>query len=38
MKRKRISRKYSKKMFTRTAQWVHPKNVQHSPMRGGYRL
>jgi len=37
MKRSRISRKRSKKLFTKTAKRVHPKNGSFS-MRGGIRL
>jgi len=38
MKRCRMSRKASRKLFSRTAQYVHPKNVHNAPMRGGFRL
>lgn len=38
MKRHKMSRKASRKLFTRTAQYVHPKNVHSMPMRGGFRL
>lgn len=37
-KRKKLGRKASRKLFSRTAQYVHPKNVHNSPMRGGFRL
>ncbi len=36
-KRAKISRKYSKKLFTRTAKGVHPRNSVRA-MRGGIRL
>jgi hypothetical protein len=37
-KRQRISRKSSKKSFTKSAKRVHRKNGQGRPMRGGIRL
>lgn len=37
-RRKKMNRKKSRKLFSKTAQYVHPKNIAHSPMRGGYRL
>lgn len=37
MKRRKVSRRGSKRLFTRTAAMVHKKNVVH-PMRGGIRL
>lgn len=36
VKRSRIPQKASQKLFTRTAQRVHPKNLM-MPMRGGIR-
>ena len=36
--RKRLSDKKSRKLFTRTAMRVNPKNVAARPMRGGIRL
>lgn len=38
MKRRKIDRKKSEKLFTNTARAPHPKNTRHSVMRGGYRL
>lgn len=38
MKRKKLSRRGSKKLFTKTAQKVQKKNINPSPMRGGIRL
>lgn len=38
MKRKKVSMKVSKKMFTRTADRTHKKNFAPSPMRGGFSL
>lgn len=38
MKRKKISKKKSKKMFTKGAMKVHPKNLAPRPQRGGLRL
>jgi hypothetical protein len=35
---KKIPKKKSKKLFTNTAQSVHPKNTSIKPMRGGIRL
>ena len=37
-KRKRLSPRRSKKMFTKTAKRVHKKNGFGRPMRGGIRL
>lgn len=37
-KRKKLPKKYSKKIFTRNAKRVHKKNVRGNPMRGGIRL
>lgn len=37
-KRKRLSRKRSKKMFSRSASRTHKRNLSGSPMRGGIRL
>lgn len=37
-RRKKLSKKHSKRLFSKTAQYVHPKNVHSSPMRGGFRL
>lgn len=36
--RKSIPKKASKKLFTRTAKKVNPKNTNSRPMRGGIRL
>lgn len=36
--RKKISRKGSKRLFTKTAKGAHRKNIPSSPMRGGIRL
>lgn len=38
MRRQKMSRKGSEKLFTRTAKRVHPKNALGRPMRGGIRL
>lgn len=40
MKRKKLSNKGSKKLYTSTADQnhVHPKNVKAVPMRGGFRI
>lgn len=37
-KRRKMSRGSSRKLFSKTAQYIHPKNVHNSPMRGGFRL
>lgn len=37
-KRMAMSRKGSKRLFTRTAQKVNGKNFRGAPMRGGIRL
>lgn len=36
--RKRIPRKKSKRIFSRTARKVNKKNISPMPMRGGIRL
>lgn len=38
MKRMKMNRKKSKKMFSRTADRVHKKNFPNRVMRGGIRL
>jgi hypothetical protein len=38
MKRQKMNKKKSKKLFSKTADRTHPKNVQPPPMRGGIRL
>lgn len=37
-KGRRMSGKASRRSFTSAAQWIHPLNVHHLPMRGGFRL
>lgn len=37
MKRKPMSRRHSRKLFTKTASRTHRKNVRPVPMRGGIR-
>jgi len=37
-KRHKLSKKSSKKLFSKTAQYIHPKNIHGQPMRGGFRL
>lgn len=37
-KRSKMTKPRSKKLFTKTAKKVHPKNVRGTPMRGGIRL
>jgi len=37
-KRSKMSRKKSRKNFTKNAVRVHPKNTRGNPMRGGIRL
>lgn len=37
-KRRKLPNKKSKKIFTKTAKRVHPKNFAPRPMRGGIRL
>lgn len=34
----KMTRKGSRKLFSRTAQYIHPKNIHRQPMRGGFRL
>lgn len=36
-KRKKMKRAASRKLFRRTAEKVHPKNLRAVPMRGGIR-
>ena len=38
MRRNKINRETSKKMFTKSASRTHYKNLQDRPMRGGIRL
>jgi len=38
MKRRKMSRKASRRQFTKTASLTHRKNIQGNPMRGGIRL
>jgi len=38
MRRQKMSRSKSERLFTNTAKGTHPKNVQNAPMRGGIRL
>lgn len=38
MKRRKLSKKVSRNLFSKTAQYVHAKNVHRKPMRGGFRL
>lgn len=38
MKRHRVSRRKSKKMFTRGAKRTHKRNLRARPMRGGFRI
>lgn len=38
MKRRKLSRSGSKRLFTKTAKKVAKKNINPSPMRGGIRL
>lgn len=38
MRRSKMSNGSSRKLFTRTAQRVHPRNNNTLPMRGGIRL
>jgi len=37
-RRQKMSRKASRRQFSRVAQYIHPKNVHSTPMRGGWRL
>lgn len=36
--RKKLSKRGSGRLFTKTASNVHPKNYQPVPMRGGFRI
>lgn len=38
MKRQKMGNRQSRRLFTRTADKVHPRNMQGAPMRGGIRL
>lgn len=38
MKRQRVSKRFSKRVFRKTASNPHPKNVAAKSMRGGIRL
>lgn len=37
-KRHKLKNSHSKRLFTRTAERVNPRNSQGTPMRGGIRL
>ena len=37
-KRKKLSKKKSRRLFSKTAAKTHRKNVRAMPMRGGFRL
>lgn len=37
-KRMKLSKKHSRKMFTKHAKGTHRRNVVQNPMRGGIRL
>lgn len=37
-KRKKISKKRSKSLFSKTASRTNKKNITHNPMRGGIRM
>jgi len=37
-KRKHLSMRRSKRVFTNTAKSTHPKNLPGRPMRGGFRI
>lgn len=38
MKRFKMSRRHSKKLFRKTASFTHKRNLGHASMRGGIRL
>ena len=38
MKRKKMQKRHSKKVFRKTAKSAHKKNFRARPMRGGIRL
>lgn len=38
MRRHKVSKKGSRKLFTKTAMKTHKKNAGFNPMRGGWRL
>lgn len=38
MRRHKLSRKHSRKMFTKHAKKLNTRNVHHTPMRGGIRF
>lgn len=38
MRRHKMSRRHSRKLFTRTARRIHKRNVHKHPMRGGIRF
>lgn len=38
MRRSKMSRSGSRRLFTNTAKTAHPKNSQAAPIRGGIRL
>lgn len=38
MRRHKMTRKHSRRHFTKNALRIHKKNLRAMPMRGGYRL
>lgn len=36
--RTKLSRKHSRRLFTKTASRMHAKNMHRHPMRGGFRI
>jgi hypothetical protein len=38
MRRRKMTRRKSRKLFSRTAKRTHRKNIRRTPMRGGIRL
>lgn len=37
-RRSKMGRRYSRKLFSRTAKRTHKKNLHRHPMRGGFRI
>lgn len=38
MRRSKMGKKASRRLFSKVAQYIHPVNVHRNPMRGGFRL
>lgn len=37
-RRSKMSKRHSRKLFSKTAAYIHPLNMHRHPMRGGFRI